>query len=194
MAPTLELTEGALRRHLTLEMLDGTLDTTITDLDLERPTLNCFAGISHGGRDMADDGQKRKPGAPFFAVNRKSAPRPAGIRAPHGAQIFEISWENGTTHRIPHRVLRGYCPCAACQGHSGQIAFQAGGNLDLRDITPVGNYALALTWGDHHDSGIFSFDYLFHLGQLVDDMGEQPLVDLDVLPKGRAASSESSRD
>lgn len=66
MAPTLELAEGALCRHLALEVLDCTLDATISNLDLERPTLYCFARISHGGRDMADEASKRKPEASFL--------------------------------------------------------------------------------------------------------------------------------
>ncbi len=66
MAPALELAESALCRHLALEVLDCTLDATISNLDLERPTLYCFARISHGGRDMADVPRERKPEARFF--------------------------------------------------------------------------------------------------------------------------------
>jgi len=48
--PALELAQNALRGHLALEMFDGALDALVTDLDLERLTLNCFAGESHGAR------------------------------------------------------------------------------------------------------------------------------------------------
>src|SRR5690242_6986219 len=48
---------------------------------------------------------------------------PTGVKAPHGARIFEISWADGATHRVPHRILRGYCPCAGCQGHGGITRF-----------------------------------------------------------------------
>ncbi len=60
MPTTLELTEGPFRSHLTLEMLDRALDTTVIYLDLERSTLYGFGWISHGGRDMADEGPDRK--------------------------------------------------------------------------------------------------------------------------------------
>lgn len=85
---------------------------------------------------------------------------PTGIKAPHGASTTEISWADGARAIYPNAMLRGYCPCAHCQGHGGTIEFVAGGNSDLRDIKPVGNYALALQWGDGHDTGIYTFEYL----------------------------------
>jgi DUF971 family protein len=99
-------------------------------------------------------------------------PRPVGIKAPHGAPWFEVEWADGPPSRIPNRLLRGYCPCAGCQGHGGSIAFQAGRDTELKDIEPVGNYALRLVWGDGHGSGLYSFTYLKHLGDLVAAHGD----------------------
>ncbi|MBV9946214.1 MAG: DUF971 domain-containing protein, partial [Myxococcales bacterium] len=64
--------------------------------------------------------------------------------------------------RYPHAVLRGYCPCAGCQGHSGEIAYRetTDAEQELEDIQPVGGYALALKWFDGHQSGIYSYRYL----------------------------------
>jgi DUF971 family protein len=73
---------------------------------------------------------------------------------------MEITWEDGHVSPFPHEILRGYCPCAQCQGHGGKIAFVPGGDLTLLEIRQVGNYALQLTWGDRHDSGIYTFRYL----------------------------------
>jgi DUF971 family protein len=98
--------------------------------------------------------------------------QPVGVRAPHGATHFEITWADGAVSRIPHQVLRGYCPCAGCQGHSGGIVFCPGGNLTLKAIEQVGNYALQLTWADGHGTGIYSFRYLRQLGDLVSVHGE----------------------
>jgi DUF971 family protein len=108
---------------------------------------------------------------------------PTAIKAPHGARELEITWANGHTSRYPHRVLRGYCPCAGCQGHSGSIKFVDGGNLDLRDLEPVGNYALGLTWGDTHNSGIYTYRYLHDLSLLLEKLGEQGLIDLGEIPR-----------
>lgn len=107
---------------------------------------------------------------------------PTAIRAPHGAMVFELNWPGGQIDKLPHRILRGYCPCAGCQGHSGKISFQAGHRLELRELSPVGNYALGLTWGDGHDSGIYTFQYLYRLGRLLSEYGEAELEALGELP------------
>ena len=90
---------------------------------------------------------------------------PTDVKAPHGARVMEIYWGDGHKSSIPHEILRGYCPCAHCQGHGGTIKFVPGGDLSLRDIAQVGNYALQFTWGDRHDSGIYTFTYLRSLCQ-----------------------------
>ena len=90
--------------------------------------------------------------------------RPTGVKAPHGAKDLEIGWADGHRSLLPHEILRGYCPCAGCQGHSGVIQFVEGGNLELRNLEQVGNYALGLGWGDGHDTGIYSWEYLYDLG------------------------------
>jgi DUF971 family protein len=109
--------------------------------------------------------------------------RPVELKAPHGAQDLVIRWADGQLDKLPHRILRGFCPCAACQGHSGTIRFQAGGNLELREIEQVGNYALGLRWGDGHDSGIYSFRFLRSLGELVSTHGPEGLEQLGELPR-----------
>jgi DUF971 family protein len=91
---------------------------------------------------------------------------PTGVKAPHGAHVFEISWADHQTHRIPHRILRGYCPCAGCQGHGGTTRFHDAGDPELRDIGQVGNYALELGWGDGHSTGIYTFAFLRRLSEL----------------------------
>lgn len=91
--------------------------------------------------------------------------QPTGVKAPHGAKVMEIQWADGHKSVLPHEILRGYCPCAHCQGHGGTINFVPGGNLSLRDIKQVGNYALQFTWGDQHDTGIYTFRHLRALCQ-----------------------------
>ncbi|MCH2110437.1 MAG: DUF971 domain-containing protein [Polyangiaceae bacterium] len=108
---------------------------------------------------------------------------PTGIKAPHGAKNFDISWPNGEEHRISNAILRGYCPCAGCQGHGGTISYQAGHDSSLIGIEAVGNYALQLTWGDRHDTGIYTFEYLWKLGELQASLGEEALSSLPALPE-----------
>lgn len=96
-----------------------------------------------------------------------------GVRAPHGARVMELGWADGSSSRLPHRILRGYCPCAGCQGHSGAIRFHDAGEPELRDIGQVGNYALELGWGDGHATGIYTFPFLRRLGDLYGVHGDR---------------------
>ena len=49
--------------------------------------------------------------------------KPVAIRSPRGGRTTEIDWADGHKGVYPHAMLRGYCPCAGCQGHSGEIRF-----------------------------------------------------------------------
>lgn len=88
------------------------------------------------------------------------APEPVELRAPRGAKVLEIDWADGHAGRYPHEVLRGYCPCAHCQGHEGPIQFVGGGDLEIKDIAQVGNYAIRIVWGDGHQTGIYTYRFL----------------------------------
>ncbi|HTM45389.1 MAG TPA: DUF971 domain-containing protein [Polyangiaceae bacterium] len=99
--------------------------------------------------------------------------QPTQIKAPHGATSMHIGWGDGVSTDIPHWVLRGYCPCASCQGHGGAIHFVEGGNLEIREMEQVGNYALSFTWGDRHNTGIYTFRFLRALGELFELHGAE---------------------
>lgn len=88
------------------------------------------------------------------------ATQPTLVRAPVGADTMEIEWADGHKGVLPNALLRGYCPCAGCQGHSGEIRWIDGRNSEIRALEEVGSYALQFTWGDGHNSGIYSFRYL----------------------------------
>ena len=91
---------------------------------------------------------------------------PIELRAPHGARVLEIDFADGHKASYPHEILRGYCPCALCQGHQGPVKFVPVSdprNLDLKDIAEVGDYALRLTWADGHATGIYTFNFLREL-------------------------------
>ncbi len=90
----------------------------------------------------------------------KPSVTPTHVKAPHGATSTEITWGDGARCVYPNAILRGYCPCAHCQGHGGTIEFVPGGNSELRDLEQVGHYALKLVWGDGHDTGIYTYEYL----------------------------------
>jgi DUF971 family protein len=99
---------------------------------------------------------------------------PVEVRAPRGARVMHVQFADGHEAVYPHELLRGYCPCAQCQGHSGPVRFVAGGDQSLSEIDEVGNYALRLTWGDGHASGIYSFSYLRRLCACAECLGSDP--------------------
>ena len=85
------------------------------------------------------------------------------VRSPRGARTTEIDFSDGHKGIYPHSILRGYCPCAGCQGHTGSIKFlvvEEGPALEVDVIEAVGNYALRFEWFDQHGSGIYSYAYL----------------------------------
>ena len=94
------------------------------------------------------------------------------VRSPRGARVTHIDWGDGHKGVYPHDVLRGYCPCAGCQGHfTGFKRFIENVSTELTGLEPVGNYAARLTWGDGHSSGIYAFAYLHELAAGPPDIG-----------------------
>ena len=93
---------------------------------------------------------------------------PIEVRAPRGGSVLEIDFEDGHRASYPHEILRGYCPCAVCQGHQGPIRFLAGGDQTLVDLAEVGDYAMRFTWGDGHATGIYTFAFLRDLCSCAD--------------------------
>lgn len=92
-------------------------------------------------------------------------PRPIEIHAPRGSNRLEIVWDDGTTTGYSHRLLRGYCPCANCQGHHGTLKFIEGDSSELLDIEEVGDYALRFEWPDC-GTGIYTFPHLLLLATI----------------------------
>ncbi|HQC85611.1 MAG TPA: DUF971 domain-containing protein [Rhodoferax sp.] len=100
------------------------------------------------------------------------APAPTNITVHAQSRALEISFSDGATFRIPFELMRVYSPSAEVQGHGpGQETLQTGKRLvDLTGLEPVGNYAVQPGFSDGHDSGIFSWDYLYFLGSQQDQL------------------------
>jgi DUF971 family protein len=75
---------------------------------------------------------------------------------------MRLTWSDGHTAEFPYDHVRGYCPCAACQGHGAfKIEFHPPEKpVDLASIMPVGNYGVSFVWTDGHATGIYRFDFL----------------------------------
>lgn len=95
------------------------------------------------------------------------APTPVSLVAHQNSRVLQISFSDGAEFRIPFELMRIYSPSAEVQGHGpGQEVLQTGKrDVTLRALEPVGNYAVQPTFSDGHDSGIYSWEYLYFLGQ-----------------------------
>jgi DUF971 family protein len=90
-------------------------------------------------------------------------PHPLEVRRLADERVVRITWSDAHVSDYPFAYLRGWCPCAGCQGHSGDKRYVQAPNTDLRTISQVGRYALNFVWGDGHETGIYSYDYLRQL-------------------------------
>jgi DUF971 family protein len=79
---------------------------------------------------------------------------------------LRLTWSDGFTVEHDYDFLRGWCPCAACQGHDvTRMRFRPPPSpVEPRQIEPVGHYAISILWSDGHGTGIYRFDYLRELG------------------------------
>ena len=94
------------------------------------------------------------------------APWPVQLRLIRAEKRLEIEFDDGKKFALPAEYLRVESPSAEVQGHApGQRIIVAGrAHVGIIDLEPVGNYAVRIKFDDLHDTGIFSWDYLYQLG------------------------------
>jgi DUF971 family protein len=97
----------------------------------------------------------------------KNTPRPSEIKLHQQSRELEISFDDGSVFKLPCEFLRVHSPSAEVRGHGpGQEVLQVGKkDVNIIRIEPVGSYAVALVFSDSHDTGIYSWDYLYELGR-----------------------------
>ncbi|MBU6503204.1 MAG: DUF971 domain-containing protein [Burkholderiaceae bacterium] len=101
---------------------------------------------------------------------KSGAPTPQDITVHSQSRVLEITFTDGARFRLPFELMRVYSPSAEVMGHGhGQEVLQTGKReVDLVSLEPIGNYAVQPTFSDGHDTGIFSWDYLYYLGSQQD--------------------------
>ncbi|MCS6926961.1 MAG: DUF971 domain-containing protein [Candidatus Binatia bacterium] len=92
-------------------------------------------------------------------------PKPLLVTPITEERLVRILWDDDRVDDYPFDYLRGWCPCAVCQGHGGERRFVRVENPQLVSIGMVGNYALNPRWSDGHETGIYTFEYLRMLGE-----------------------------
>ncbi len=89
---------------------------------------------------------------------------PTEVNLKEADAMLLVTWSDGHSSDFPLRYLRGFCPCASCQGHrAGPPEFVQTTREGIVDVRPVGNYAMNIVWTSGHDTGIYSFKYLREL-------------------------------
>lgn len=96
----------------------------------------------------------------------KNSPHPVSITVHSQSRVLEIGFDDGAQWRLPFEYLRVYSPSAEVMGHGpGQEVLQTGKrDVTITQVQPVGNYAVQPVFSDGHDSGIYTWEYLYRLG------------------------------
>jgi len=113
---------------------------------------------------------------------------PTGITLHQKSRVVELTFSDGKTFRLPYEFLRVHSPSAEVRGHGpGQEVLQTGKRaVEIRSMEPVGSYAVQPVFSDGHSTGIYSWDYLYELGENQDALWAQYLEKL--------AAAGASRD
>ncbi len=93
-------------------------------------------------------------------------PKPTEIILHKASRTLELAFSDGSRFHLPAEYLRVYSPSAEVQGHGpGQEVLQLGKeDVNITQLEPVGHYAIKIAFDDNHDTGIYSWEYLYQLG------------------------------
>lgn len=105
---------------------------------------------------------------------------PTGITLHQKSRVMEVGFSDGRSFRLPYELLRVYSPSAEVRGHGpGQEVLQTGKRaVEIRSLEPVGSYAVQPVFSDGHATGIYSWEYLYELGENQETLWAQYLEKL----------------
>lgn len=112
-----------------------------------------------------------------------SDPIPTDITLRRADRVLVVDFDDGQRFELPCEYLRVYSPSAEVKGHGpGQRRTPTGKeNVNIRKIEPVGNYAVCLHFDDGHNTGLYSWGTLYHLGEHFDEYWRKYLAELEEL-------------
>ena len=121
----------------------------------------------------------------------KDTPNPTEIKLHQASHKMEIAFDDGSRFELPYEYLRVYSPSAEVRGHGqGQEKLQVGKkNVAIDHIEPVGNYSVCLFFSDQHNTGIYSWDYLYDLGAHYDVFWQEYLKRMEAAGASREPAS-----
>ena len=117
---------------------------------------------------------------------------PTEIKLHQQSRLLEITFDDDACYQLPYEFLRVSSPSAEVRGHGvGQETLQVGKkNVDILEVLPVGNYAMKIVYDDGHDSGLYTWDYLYSLGKHQAEMWQDYLEKLEAAGGSREHGSE----
>jgi len=121
-----------------------------------------------------------------FPMDRNT-PRPTEIKLHQKSRLLEIAFDDGSRFTLPCEYLRVFSPSAEVRGHGpGQEVLQVGKrDVEIKEIEPVGNYAVKLVFSDGHDTGLYSWEYLHELGEKQESSWKSYLARLEAAGASR---------
>ena len=127
-----------------------------------------------------------------MALPGTSTPIPTEIKLHQASRLMELSFADGQRFQLPYEFLRVYSPSAEVKGHGpGQETLQTGKRgVTISQVEAVGHYAIQPTFSDGHATGIYSFEYLYDLGQRQNDLWQRYLDRLDAAGASRDVCTE----
>jgi DUF971 family protein len=116
-------------------------------------------------------------------------PHPTEIKLHQKSRVLEIAFSDGKRFRLSCEFLRVFSPSAEVRGHGpGQEVLQVGKkDVEIRELEPIGAYAVRPVFSDGHGTGIYSWDYFYTLGQNQDEMWRKYLKRLEEAGASREA-------
>jgi DUF971 family protein len=114
---------------------------------------------------------------PVSHQDTDTMPTPTELTIRQQSKLLEIAFDDGAAFSIPFELLRVYSPSAEVKGHGpGQEVLQVGKReVGIRGVEPVGNYGVKPLFTDGHESGIYTWDYLYKLGKEHDSLWQDYL-------------------
>ncbi|MBY0429624.1 MAG: DUF971 domain-containing protein [Rhodospirillales bacterium] len=119
---------------------------------------------------------------------------PTEIKLNKADKALDVSFEDGKRFVLPAELLRVESPSAEVQGHSPAERKLISGrrHVGIMKVEPIGNYAVKLVFDDLHDSGIYTWQYLYHLGETKDEIWAGYLAELEAAGLSRDPSGREN--
>jgi DUF971 family protein len=120
----------------------------------------------------------------------KTTPIPTEINLHQKSRLLELTFDDGEHFELSYEYLRVFSPSAEVRGHgAGQETLQVGkADVNIDKVEPVGNYAIVLHFDDGHNTGIYSWEWLYHIGKNHDTLWPEYLDNLEKAGQKRAPS------